>query len=318
MLRGYVLMLLLFGAYALSGHVSAWATLAAFLVLALLWPALWRSSMRFRLHNTSWRGLRFGFEGSVADAYRALLPLFAPSLVFVAANAWFLGKVDKEDPTALAAATAAQLPWVLGGSALLALMFPWCLYLMKRYQHAGYRCAQEQGQFNAPVGAFYKLGLKLAGVSVLAIGLVLGLVGVLMATRIRTGDAAGLGAGTAIALGAVGALVYLGLLVLIGACASAWTQNLSWNATRSEALGFESRLGVKALVWLSMKNWLLIVLSLGLYRPFAVVSTMALRLSAVHITLEGELDPWMASLSQGTRTTSGEMAGDFFGIDVGL
>ena len=76
MLRGYVLMLVLFGGYALSGHFSPWAALFFFLLLAALWPALWRSSMRFRLHNTSWRGLRFGFAGTVADAYRAMLPLF--------------------------------------------------------------------------------------------------------------------------------------------------------------------------------------------------------------------------------------------------
>ena len=70
-----VAVLVLFGAYSVSGHVSSWLSLAVFVVLMALWPALWRSSLRFRLGNTSWRGLRFGFVGTVGDAYRVLLPL---------------------------------------------------------------------------------------------------------------------------------------------------------------------------------------------------------------------------------------------------
>jgi len=127
LLRGYVLMLVLFGGYAVVGRFSAWAAVAMFLLLALLWPALWRSSLRFRLHNTSWRGLRFGFEGTTGGAYLAIFPMFVPSLFFVAANAWFLGGSDRSDPNAMEAAMQAQWPYTLAGFALLALLFPLCL-----------------------------------------------------------------------------------------------------------------------------------------------------------------------------------------------
>ena len=43
-------------------------TAVAGIALAALWPALWQSSLRFRLANTSWRGLRFRFTGDLADA----------------------------------------------------------------------------------------------------------------------------------------------------------------------------------------------------------------------------------------------------------
>ena len=39
--------------------------------------------MQFRMANTSWRGLRFGFSGSVRDAYAACLPLFVPSFLIL-------------------------------------------------------------------------------------------------------------------------------------------------------------------------------------------------------------------------------------------
>ncbi len=316
MLRGYLLMLVLFGGYGLSGHFSPWAALVVFVLLALLWPALWRSSMRFRLHNTSWRGLRFGFAGNTADAYKAMLPLFVPGLIFVAANAWFLSGVDQADPDAMKEAFEAQLPWLLLGFVLMAALFPLALHKIKRYQHQGYRYADQQGQFTATAGAFYKLGAKFIGLSVLGFFCL----GVAAAVLIPALGAVfrGTGMGVAVLMGLLFAVVYVGLLSLLGAYVTARLQNLSWNSTRSQALGFDSRLGVGALTKLSMKNLLLVMITLGLYRPFAVVNVMALRLAAVQIEVQGSVDSWRASRALGTEATSGEMAGDFFGIDMGL
>jgi uncharacterized membrane protein YjgN (DUF898 family) len=87
MLRGFVLMLVFGGAYAGAGHFSPIAGAVAAVAFALLWPALWQSSLRFRLANTSWRGLRLRFSGSLGGAYAALLPLLLPVAVIVAAGA---------------------------------------------------------------------------------------------------------------------------------------------------------------------------------------------------------------------------------------
>jgi hypothetical protein len=72
MMRGYVLMLVLAGLYGVAGKVSPVSGLIALLVLAGLWPALWRASLQFRLANTSWRGLRLRFDGDLPGAYSAL------------------------------------------------------------------------------------------------------------------------------------------------------------------------------------------------------------------------------------------------------
>jgi len=69
MMRGYVLMLVLAGLYGVAGKVSPVSGLIALLVLAGLWPALWRASLQFRLANTSWRGLRLRFDGDLPGAY---------------------------------------------------------------------------------------------------------------------------------------------------------------------------------------------------------------------------------------------------------
>jgi uncharacterized membrane protein YjgN (DUF898 family) len=70
LLKGYLLVGLLFMLYSAAGKFSATAGFIAFLIVAALWPALLKSSMQFRMANTSWRGLRFGFKGSLEGAYR--------------------------------------------------------------------------------------------------------------------------------------------------------------------------------------------------------------------------------------------------------
>lgn len=316
MLRGYVLMLVLFGGYAVSGHFSPWAALVFFLFLVLLWPALWRSSLRFRLHNTSWRGLRFGFAGTVADAYRAMVPLFVPGVLFVAANAWYLGGVDPSDKDAVNQAMQAQLPVIGLGFILLAVLFPYGLSLIKRYQHQGYRYADQAARFSANTGAFFKLGFKATGLAIVGIAAL----GFLAAVAIPAFAVLSKGAGMlgAFVVGLVLVAVYVALISVLGAYFTARLQNLCWNATSSQNVAFSSQLKAKSLSWLTMKNFCLTVITLGLYRPFAVVNTMTMRLAAVQVSVDSDINTWRAGEAQRTDATSGEMAGDFFGIDMGL
>ena len=66
------------------------------------------------------------------------------------------------------------------------------------------------------------------------------------------------------------------------------------------------------------ENWTLVALTLGLYRPFAVVNATALRLDAVSLTVLGDEADWLAAGRSATDDATGEAAGDFFGIDMGL
>ncbi|MFZ3120918.1 MAG: DUF898 family protein, partial [Variovorax sp.] len=71
MLRGTLIAAAFLIVYSVGSHFSGWAALLAALAFIGLWPALFRASMRFRLANTSWRGLRFRFTGDTAGAYGA-------------------------------------------------------------------------------------------------------------------------------------------------------------------------------------------------------------------------------------------------------
>jgi uncharacterized membrane protein YjgN (DUF898 family) len=184
--------------------------------------------------------------------------------------------------------------------------------MIKAYQHSGYRYSGQAATFEAPRLGFYKLGGKLIGVGLL---MILGVVAVmaLLVFLFRGG-----GAASGLALGVGGGLAYLVLIVTLGAVFSAGVQNASWNATRSQALRFDSQLSALALARLSVKNIVLVVLTLGLYRPFAVVHVHRLRLEAVSVTCLGDIGQWVGTGTATQAGASGEMSGDFFGIDMGL
>ena len=79
-LKGRLLAVCLLPAYhyAFGFSLAIGLTMVGVLLLAL--PFFLRSALRFRLHNTQYRGLHFDFSGSVGGAYRAYLP---PLLTFL-------------------------------------------------------------------------------------------------------------------------------------------------------------------------------------------------------------------------------------------
>lgn len=313
MFRGYLMMLIIFGAYAVSSYVSNWVSLGAFIVLAVLWPALWRSSLMFRLGNTSWRGLRMSFEGTVGDAYRAMLPLFVPALLILAITAWFMNGVDPNDVPAVQAANIAMGPYLGVSMLLLVVMTPWALWRIKRYQHGGYRYAQEAATFTGRARSFYLLALQVFGVIAVA-AVAFGLGAGLSLTEARKGAGP-----LAVAINLAPFLVMAALVLCwLAALSAARLQNLAWNHTGSQQLRFHSALRTGALTWVKIRNLVLVILTLGLYRPFAVIHETRLKLQAVEVRTNADLDAWLARAETSAGTGSGEMSGDFFGIDVGL
>jgi uncharacterized membrane protein YjgN (DUF898 family) len=325
MLRGYVLMLLFGAAYLGAGELSPIAGAVAAVAFALLWPALWQSSLRFRLANTSWRGLRLRFVGSLGGAYAALLPLLLPVAVIVAAGAF-----GREEAAALAAgldtADGDESKKVLRTSAadivivtmtiVLMLMLPWLLARLKRYQHGHYQFANETSRLEATTRSFYGLVLRTMGVSLIPLALIGVAVALMIPAFTHGGTAAK--AGAAVLAGLLIFAAYLLLLVLTQSYMTARSQNLVWGSTRSHRLRFSSRLKVRSMLALMLTNLLLTVVTFGLYRPFAAIATAKLRLEAVSVEAHGDIEQWTAGAAARSNDATGDAAGDLFGIDIGL
>ena len=95
-------------------------------------------------------------------------------------------------------------------------------------------------------------------------------------------------------------------------------QNLVWSRTDSRSLGFASDLGFVALMRLTAVNWFLVLVTLGLYWPFAAVATARLRLSAVTVTARTDLDALVSRGNRAMDDAAGDAAADLFDIDIGV
>ncbi|MDO8889666.1 MAG: YjgN family protein [Hydrogenophaga sp.] len=304
MFRGYLLMLLFGVSYwAVSNFAPAFAWLPL-LLLAVLWPALWRASLQFRLRNTSWRGVRMSFEGDLKGAYLCMLPFFIPTLVVSLAVPLTL-PADNGEP-------GGMFVTVTGLASLaMAVLAPWLVARIKGYQHGGYAFAQERTRLVAGAGAFYWLSLRLFGVFLLCFLPLVGFVfGVMTALR-------GSGGAASVAVLLV-ALAYLVFPLVLVPYTTSRLQNLLWTYTRSRRIRFDSQLRFVPLMLLTAKNWLLIALTLGLYWPFAKVNTARLRLESMGVSVQGDVNAWLAKAQGGDKGILGDAAGDFFGIDMGL
>jgi uncharacterized membrane protein YjgN (DUF898 family) len=309
MLRGYLLVGALFALYAFAGQVSPVAGLIALVIIAAIWPALLRASQRFRMAQTSWRGLRFAFTGDTASAYKALLPGFAALIPFIAIAA--LATPDEE------AEQAAAMPgWVGPAFVLTMLVFyaalPYTLWLLKRWQHDHYQYATVRTRFTAGPGSFYLLALKVAGLLAGAAALV----GVLFALGFAGGGRPGLGRIVFFMVLLIAA--YAAILLAFQPYLVSRLQNLVWSGTDSRSLGFASDLRFGPLARLTAVNWLLVMLTLGLYWPFAAVAIARMRLQAVTITARTDLDTLVSRGNRAMDDAAGDAAADLFDIDIGM
>lgn len=312
MLRGYLLVALLLVLYSAAGHFSPTAGLVALAIVGAIWPALLKSSMQFRMANTSWRGLRFRFHGSVGGAYAAILPLFIPAGLIAA---MMLGVPDPEHPPVWFGGA------FLGVFALTMLLMPWLWWNLKRYQHDHYGYGPEQTGLNAGAGSFYAVFMKTSGVAFLGF-LAFGVLAAVLIGGIVGASVLGGSRGNPVAMAILGVVMGLAGLMVVQLMPRPYftsrMQNLLWGRTASTNVSFHSALRFWPLLGLTIKNWLLMVLTLGLYWPFAAVATTRMRMEATRV--RSEIDP--QSLSDQARARDGEAAGDaagdLFGLDIGF
>ncbi|GGZ07336.1 YjgN family protein [Pseudoduganella plicata] len=142
-LKGRIAALVLLGGYNVALRYSLPLGLVMMVVVAAVMPWLVWKSLQFSLHNSSYRGIRFGFRGSLGSTYLHYLVLPVFSVI------------------------------------TLGFGTPFVHQRLKRYQHTESRYGGTHFSFDATVGEFYKtyavfLGLMIGG------GFALGVAGAVM------------------------------------------------------------------------------------------------------------------------------------------
>jgi uncharacterized membrane protein YjgN (DUF898 family) len=315
MLRGFLLVSVLMVLYSVAGRISPNSGGIAMLILMAIWPALMRSSMQFRLANTSWRGLRFAFTGSLKDAYMVvLMPLLAAGALIVLG---IIAMAFLPKNAVLVAPFVYGVLWVIGMMALS----PYAWWRLKSYQHKHYALGQLQTNFKASyrqmLGVFVKSGLIGLG-GLLAGAITVGLM--MTATGMTMSDMSDKKAAAAIFGMAMPVLFGVFILAQLAQVPyfTSRMQNLVWTQTGNRQVRFKSHLALRPLMWVTLKNWVLTLLTLGFYAPFASVAMARTKLEAIVIHSRQDPDTLVAQARQGGQDAVGDLAADLIGIDVGI
>ncbi len=270
-------------------------------------PWLLYRSMRFHLANTSYRNVRFAFLGDAGGAYKAfLLPLGVVLAAGVVSGV-------------IAVLVSRGLGLVLGGITLLAFygIGPYLQYRMRRYVTDGARAGTSEFGLHIGAGQYYAVYAVALGFMI-ALGVVGSLVFALtIGTSVATIAMGGaqLGTGMMILLAVLVPIFYLAMLA-IGPLIVAMLQNTVWSGTSLADQRFHSALAVPnyMLVWVGVT--LLTIITLGLYRPFAVVKLAKLRIEATSWT--GSADDMIAVLREGNQRAVGSEVADLMDVDISL
>jgi uncharacterized membrane protein YjgN (DUF898 family) len=282
-LIGRAIALIMLIAYNYSVRIRSPWTIVILAGIVLIMPWLLRNSFRFRLYNTSWRGVRFHFRGSVGGAYRVFL--------------------------------------LNGFLALITLyvMAPFTHQRIKAYQHNNSWFGGVQCSFHARAGQFYKIYLILLA-SLVVFGLVVGYSGIGGALVAASQAHKHEGQGNPYAVMKALAILYGALILMavsIGPIFHALITNLIWNNTRVGEHRIECDMSPLGLIWITFSNLVLVVFTLGLFIPWAMVRLAKFQLEAIRLVPAGDLQAIVDAAPDNVSAVGLETA-SAFDFDISL
>jgi uncharacterized membrane protein YjgN (DUF898 family) len=270
-------------AYNFSVRLHSPLTFVVIIALAVVMPLLLRNSFRFRLYNTSWRGTRCHFRGSVGGSYRVFLLNGFLTLI------------------------------------TLYIMAPFMHQRLKAYQHDNSWFGKTQCSFYARVGQFYQIYLLLlAAIIVFAAIIVSTGIGAAFSTLAEARQHGGPTNSRAVltALLLLYGVVAL-LVVFVGPVFHALVTNLIWRNTRVGEHRIDCRLSPLVLVWITVSNVVLVALTVGLFTPWAAVRMAKYQVESVSLLPVSDLQEFVAADPENLGAV-GEETATVFDFDIAL
>jgi uncharacterized membrane protein YjgN (DUF898 family) len=237
--------------------------------------------------------MRFAFTATRADAYRAVL---------IVIGLWL--------STSVGAALGGQSS-VLVITGITFVLLPWMHQRLKAFQHRHVAFAGHRSHFRSAVGRFYATYL-IAGLVLFLAGIVAALVGGALTYALR--GSAG--------IERIG--IVIGILVAALGYLAAWPyfaariQRIVWERTTLGPFTFKTTIAFRTLLPIALKNFLLLVITAGLYWPFASIAWARYRIGCMSVVCPESPDAAVAALHVDAAVSAlGEGAADFFGVAIG-
>ncbi len=309
LLKGRVIGLVLLVGYSQAARFSLmlWGFIVVALLASMPW-LLWKS-LRFRLANSSYRGIRFAFDGTIGHAYLTFTPLMlaalGPGMITVLAQPQ-------------AASSQAVLLHFLGrlylGLGIALLLAPWFYFRLKAYQHRHARLGTTAFDFDGKVGTAYMIFAKAILIAIIFVVVAIVAGAIVGAPLWFLADAVGLNA-KPVGIFAGVAVAYL-VLITSMVTVRAMIQNFVWNHSTLGGQRFLSLVGRTRSFRIEIVNVFLTVVTLGLFWPFAVVRSLRYRIES----LEWGGDSAALARAPGDVRigATGEETAELFGLDIAL
>lgn len=277
-LKGRLIAFALFALYVLLQQSMPWLSALLLALFYLAMPWIVVRSLQFNARNSSYRALRFDFTGNIGEAYRI-----------------YVG-------------------WGLLTLITLGLALPYLVYRKIAFTAGGHAFGATRFTFQGQGSPFYGIFLKASLVALVPlVALVAG--GITLATLEHEGP---VGITEVLGTLGVGLLLLYSALPIAAAYINARIARLTFLGTRFGDLGFAGRHTARALIVLYLSNLILIILTLGLYIPWAQVRSAQFWLDNLAVVgPERALDHFVVAASMDVTATGGEMA-DVFNVDLSL
>jgi uncharacterized membrane protein YjgN (DUF898 family) len=301
-LRGRILALALFAYYTYAFEFSLMAGYAALLVVCVVGPWLLMRSQQFKFANTSWRGLRFGFDAYAPEAFRIVFPILVLWFSGTLAAVWY--------PTEPGYLLGAQLPAILG--------IPWMHHRLKAYQHGRARYGDLPFFFHSVLLRFYATYAK--GLVLIAAGTIAGTACMIFLIDWASESMTGPGSNPVTTpIGFLSVLLFgLAIYLFSWPYLAARIQQTVWSNTRLGDIRFRTQISAGALFRLTARNVFLTLATLGLYWPYASIRLARYRIECMRVESETPLETIAADTHVSSVGAMGEGALDSFGLDLGL
>jgi uncharacterized membrane protein YjgN (DUF898 family) len=296
------------GFYGLSHFFPSIVPVGSVIWITLL-PALLTFALYFRLRNTSYRHLRFSFQGSVSQAYRVMalpLGLSLVGLLLVGVGIHFMEQGTISGSLAVAVGILMFAVYIL----FPFLVMPLFHVQWQQFSHQHSFFGNLRFGFTATLRQYMKAYRHILGAFFLFTVVVLGIGGVLFYTAFKALATVGNPPFGVMVLGFI-ALYFL--MFAIQPYIKAVFFNLAWNHSSIAGQSFRSSLTRWGMVKLGVANLFLTIVTLGFYRPFAVIRTQRYLLEHLHLDLTQQGAVMVDQLDQVDPAAHAEGALDLLG-----
>jgi uncharacterized membrane protein YjgN (DUF898 family) len=270
-LKGRAIAFVLFVIYSLSKNISPALSGALMLIFFLALPWIIVRGNIFNARNSSHRGLRFNFVGTVREAIRVVIGL--PMLI----------------------------PFTLG------LIYPYVAHQHTKFIVAKHRFGTTDFGLDVRVGDFYKTylkGLVVVIVPILVVVAVLALVGKFGANKPSLAAIKGIATFSIV-------MMTLSAFFVLSAYLHARLGNLIWNNASLDNLRFESTQRARDLFWIYTTNFILIIITFGLMTPWAQIRTQRYRVEHLAVVGEADFDKFVGDKKAEAKALGEEIADMF-------